>query len=74
MDAPYHSRSSLLGLNRNDSQQALSLIDAIPLLQGNADARAKRPDRVLGDRGSLLFFAKIIDVDLTRKQHQLHWY
>ena len=33
----------LTGANRNDSQQALSLVDAIPLLQGERDDRAIVP-------------------------------
>ena len=41
----------LTGANRNDSQQALSLVDAIPLLQGERGRPRQRPDCVLGDRG-----------------------
>ena len=41
----------LTGANRNDSQQALSLVDAIPLLQGERGRPRHRPDCVLGDRG-----------------------
>ena len=41
----------LTGANRNDSQQALSLVDAIPTLQGEPGRPRHRPDRVLGDRG-----------------------
>src|ERR1035438_3326059 len=41
----------LTGANRNDSQQALSLVDAIPALQGQRGRPRHRPDRVLGDRG-----------------------
>ncbi len=41
----------LNGANRNDSQQALSLVDAIPLLQGERGRPRRRPDCVLGDRG-----------------------
>jgi transposase len=41
----------LTGANRNDSQQALSLGDAIPALQGHRGRPRHRPDRVLGDRG-----------------------
>jgi transposase len=41
----------LTAANRNDSQQALSLVDAIPLLQGKRGRPRRRPDCVLGDRG-----------------------
>jgi transposase len=41
----------LTGANRNDSQQALSLVDAIPPLQGGREHPRRRPDCVLGDRG-----------------------
>jgi transposase len=41
----------LTGANRNDSQQALPLVDAIPLLQGERGRPRHRPDCVLGDRG-----------------------
>src|ERR1039458_4966282 len=41
----------LTGANRNDSQQALALIDAIPSLQGERGRPRHRPDCVLGDRG-----------------------
>jgi transposase len=41
----------LTGANRNDSQQALSLVDAIPLLQGERGRPRQRPDCLLGDRG-----------------------
>ena len=41
----------LTGANRNDSQQALALVDAIPLLQGERGRPRHRPDCVLGDRG-----------------------
>jgi len=37
--------------NRNDSQQALALVDAIPSLQGERGRPRHRPDCVLGDRG-----------------------
>jgi transposase len=37
--------------NRNDSQQALALIDAIPSLQGERGRPRHRHDSVLGDRG-----------------------
>jgi transposase len=41
----------LTGANRNDSQQALELVDAIPSLQGEQGRPRHRPDCVLGDRG-----------------------
>jgi transposase len=41
----------LTGANRNDSQQALTLVDAIPFLQGERGRPRHRPDCVLGDRG-----------------------
>jgi len=41
----------LTGANRNDSQQALALVDAIPLLQGERGRPRYRPDCVIGDRG-----------------------
>jgi transposase len=41
----------LTGANRNDSQQALALVDAIPPLQGERGRPRHRPDCVLGDRG-----------------------
>jgi len=41
----------LTGANRNDSRQALSLVDAIPLLQGDRGRPRHRPDCVIGDRG-----------------------
>jgi hypothetical protein len=41
----------LTGANRNDSQQALAVVDAIPLLQGRRGRPRHRPDCVLGDRG-----------------------
>lgn len=41
----------LTGANRNDSQQALALVDAIPPLQGKRGRPRHRPDCVLGDRG-----------------------
>ncbi len=37
--------------NRNDSQQALALVDAIPPLQGKRGRPRHRPHCVLGDRG-----------------------
>lgn len=41
----------LTGANRNDSQQALALVDAIPSLQGKRGHPRHCPDRLLGDRG-----------------------
>jgi transposase len=41
----------LTGANRNDSQQALALVDAIPTLQGERGRPRHRPDCALGDRG-----------------------
>jgi transposase len=41
----------LTGANRNDSQGALALVDAIPPLQGARGRPRQRPDCVLGDRG-----------------------
>ena len=41
----------LTGANRNDSQQALALVDAIPVLQGQRGRPRHRPSCVVGDRG-----------------------
>jgi transposase len=41
----------LTGANRNDSQHAIALVDAIPALPGNRGRPRHRPDCVLGDRG-----------------------
>jgi len=41
----------MTGANRNDSQQALALVDAIPSLQGERGRPRHRPNCVLGDRG-----------------------
>jgi transposase len=41
----------LTGANRNDSQEALALVDAIPPLHGKCGRPRQRPDCVLGDRG-----------------------
>jgi transposase len=41
----------LTGANRNDSQEALALVDAIPPLQGARGRPRRRPDSVVGDRG-----------------------
>ena len=41
----------LTGANRNDAQEALGLVDAIPPLHGERGRPRQRPDCVLGDRG-----------------------
>src|SRR5262249_6702937 len=41
----------LTGANRNDSQEALPLVDAIPPLQGVRGHPRCRPESVVGDRG-----------------------
>jgi transposase len=41
----------LTGANRNDSQEARALVDAIPPLHGECGRPRRRPDCVLGDRG-----------------------
>jgi transposase len=41
----------LTGANRNDSQEALALVDAIPPLRGACGRPRQRPDGVVGDRG-----------------------
>lgn len=41
----------LTAANRNDSLQALALVDAIPVLQGERGRPRHRPDCLLGDRG-----------------------
>jgi transposase len=41
----------LTGANRNDSQEALALVDAIPPLHGERGRPRQRPGCVLGDRG-----------------------
>jgi transposase len=41
----------LTGANRNDSQEALALVDAVPSLQGERGRPRHRPDCVVGDRG-----------------------
>ena len=41
----------LTGANRNDSQEALALVDAIPPLHGERGRPRQRPHCVLGDRG-----------------------
>ena len=41
----------LTGANRNDSREALALVDAIPPLHGERGRPRQRPDCVLGDRG-----------------------
>jgi transposase len=37
--------------NRNDSQEALTMVDAVPPLHGERGRPRQRPDCVLGDRG-----------------------
>jgi transposase len=41
----------LTAANRNDSQEGLALVDAIPPLHGERGRPRQRPDCVLGDRG-----------------------
>src|SRR5262245_12203934 len=41
----------LTGANRNDLQEALALVDAVPPLQGERGRPRHRPDCVVGDRG-----------------------
>lgn len=41
----------LTGANRNDSQVALAVVDAIPSLQRERGRPRRRPASVLGDRG-----------------------
>ena len=41
----------LTGANRNDSKEALALVDAILPLQGQRGRPRRRPDCVVGDRG-----------------------
>jgi transposase len=60
----------LTGANRNDSQQALALIDAIPALQGDRGRPRNRPDCVLGDRG---YDAEAIRRGL-RARHIVPWF
>jgi transposase len=55
----------LTGANVNDSQQALALVDAIPLLQGQRGRPRGSPDCVLGDRG---YDAKSIRQGLRNRQ------
>ena len=59
----------LTGANRNDSQQALALIDAVPPLQGERGRPRCRPDCVLGDRG---YDAEAIRQGL-RARHIIPW-
>jgi transposase len=59
----------LTGANRNDSQQALALVDAIPPLQGERGRPRHRPDCVLGDRG---YDAEAIRRGL-RARHIIPW-
>jgi hypothetical protein len=51
MDAESRWPFNSVGHNRNDSQLALALVDAIPPLQGKRGRPRHRPDCVLGDRG-----------------------
>jgi transposase len=41
----------LTGANRNDSEEALELVDSVPPLQGERGRPRCRPDCVVGDRG-----------------------
>jgi transposase len=41
----------LTGANRNDSQEAMALVEAIPSLNGKRGRPRRLPDGVLGDRG-----------------------
>ena len=59
----------LTGANRNDSQQALALIDAVPPLQGKCGRPRSRPDCVLGDHG---YDAEAIRQGL-RARHIVPW-
>ncbi len=59
----------LTGANRNDSQQALALVDAIPHLQGERGRPRHRPDCVVGDRG---YDAEVIRRGL-RARHIMPW-
>ncbi len=43
--------AQITGANRNDSQQALALVEAIPSLQGKRCRPQHRPHCVAGDRG-----------------------
>ena len=55
----------LTGTNRNDSQEALALVDAIPPLQGKCGRPRRRPNCVLGDRG---YDAEAIRCGLRRRR------
>jgi len=55
----------LTGANRNDSRQALALVDAIPALQGKHGRPRRRPNCVLGDRG---YDAEAIRQDLRDRR------
>jgi hypothetical protein len=55
----------LTGANRNDSQEALALVDAIPLLQGERGRPRYRPDCVMGDRG--------YDAEAIRQGLRISW-
>jgi transposase len=66
----------LTGANRNDSQEALALVDAVPALQGEHGRPRHRPDCVLGPWEALALGANtIFEPPLTRLQfgwHLLH--
>lgn len=59
----------LTGANRNDSQEALALVNAIPPLHGERGRPRQRPDSVLGDRG---YDATAIRREL-RSRHIVPW-
>jgi len=59
----------LTGANRNDSQQALALVEAIPPLQGKQGRPRHRPDCIVGDRG---YDAEAIRQGL-RARHIVSW-
>jgi len=59
----------LTGANRNDSQQALALVEAIPPLQGKQGRPRHRPDCIVGDRG---YDAEAIRQGL-RARHIVPW-
>jgi hypothetical protein len=59
----------LTAANRNDSQEALALGDAIPPLHGERGRPQQRPDCVLGDRG---YDAAAIRREL-RARHIVPW-
>jgi len=59
----------LTAANRNDSQEALALLDAVPPLQGECGRPRCRPDCVLGDHG---YDAEAIRQGL-RPRHIVPW-